>query len=49
VLKDCCYGYTQSQEEARTVEVFEDLPQGVRAKNLVEVEVIWKSSGGIDL
>jgi hypothetical protein len=26
-------------KEARTVEVFAGLPQGVRAKNLVEVEV----------
>jgi hypothetical protein len=27
-------------KEARTVEVFAGLPQGVRTKNLVEVEVI---------
>jgi hypothetical protein len=31
--------YTESKE-ARTVEVFTGLPQGVRAKNLVEAEVI---------
>jgi hypothetical protein len=31
--------YAESKE-ARTVEVFVGLPQGVRAKNLVEVEVI---------
>jgi hypothetical protein len=27
----------------------QSLPQGVRAKNLVEVEEIWKSSGRIGL
>jgi hypothetical protein len=27
-------------KEARTVEVFTDLPQGVHAKDLIEVEVI---------
>jgi hypothetical protein len=27
-------------KEARTVEVFADLPQGVRAKNFVEVEEV---------
>ena len=33
-------------KEARTVEVFAGLPQGVRAENLVEVEVV-ESSGGV--
>ena len=33
------WAYAESKE-ARTVEVFIGLPQGVRAKNLVEVEVI---------
>jgi hypothetical protein len=34
--------YAESKE-ARTVEVFAGVPQGVRAENLVEVGVIWQN------
>jgi hypothetical protein len=34
--------YAESKE-ARTVEVFAGVPQGVRAENLIEVGVIWKN------
>jgi hypothetical protein len=36
-------------KEARTVEVFADLSQGMHAKNLIEVEEIWKILGRIGL
>jgi hypothetical protein len=42
------WAYAESKE-VRTVEVFKGFPQGVRAKNLVEVELVWQISGGIDL